>query len=114
MKTKENYSLLPPKLTVFFNSNIKLSIFVIHPTKFQFFSIRPILSQNFHTAPIFYFFINNNKKKTNLGMQKWPDGQKSGCSHIEFFFKIFIKKLGTIWEVFDTISQTEKKLELLG
>jgi hypothetical protein len=73
-------------------------------TNFQFFSIRPILSQNFHIASIFIFlfFIN---KKTNLGVQKWSDGQRGGYNHPEFFYK----KLWAIWKVLDTIGQIEKK-----
>ena len=70
------------KLTVYFNSNIKVSIFAIHLHKVAFFfSIRPILSQNSHIAPIF-FFIN---KKTNFGVQKWPHGQRSDYNHPDFF-----------------------------
>ena len=41
-------------------------------------------------------------------MQKWPDDQRGGCSHLEFFYKkLKIKKLGAIWKVLDTIGQIE-------
>jgi hypothetical protein len=42
-------------------------------------------------------------------VEKWPDGQRGGYSHPDFFF-FFIKnkKLGATWEVLDTIGQIEK------
>jgi hypothetical protein len=36
---EEKLQFNPPKLTAFFNSNTKVSIFAIHPLKFQFFAI---------------------------------------------------------------------------
>jgi hypothetical protein len=77
---KGKLQFAPPKLTMFFGLNTKVLIFAIYPTKLQnfFFSIRPILSQNSHIAPIFLFFINI-KKKTNLGVEKCPN------SHPKFF-----------------------------
>jgi hypothetical protein len=45
-------------------SNTKVSIFAIHPPKFQLFSIWPIVSKTSHIAPNFLIFI----KKFRVGL----------------------------------------------
>jgi hypothetical protein len=91
-------------LIAFFNSNTKISIFAVHPHKVSIFFNSTNIIPKFSYCPLFLFFIN---KKINLGVQKWPDGQRGWPN-------FFNKKLGVIWEVFDTIGQIEKKLKLWG
>jgi hypothetical protein len=73
----------PPKVNGGFQFKHQSFNFYNPPSQSSnFFSIQPILSQNFHIAHIFLFFIN---KEINLGVQKWPDGQRGGYSHLDFF-----------------------------
>jgi hypothetical protein len=74
-----------------FNLNTKVSIFAIHPHKVLiFFQFNQYYPKIFILPIFFLFFIN---KEINLSVQKWPDGQRGGYSHLDFFKKNFIKKL---------------------
>jgi hypothetical protein len=63
---------ISPKFGVIFNSTSNISIFAMYAPNFQIFAIQPILSQNSHITPNFFYLFFYKK----MGVQKWLDGQK--------------------------------------